>query len=106
MHSAMFAAATTTLRKFTNIRTAAYHVLLATMVGPCAVLVAFWYYPAMARWWGLIISVAVGLTIFAWAVVLEKVNKRIEDVDPASLLHQKLSGTLPPATPGEKEMKP
>lgn len=91
----LIAAGTICLRKATSIKVAAYHILLSSMLGPATCLVTFWYKPELPRWVGLIICVGVGLTIFAWAVWLEKISKRIGDTDPALILQDKLNKVLP-----------
>ena len=84
------AAGLSSLRRKVSMAVATFHVALASFICSCApyAVLAFW---PQAKWYvGIPISMAIGLTIYGVSIMLDKTNKRIEDIDPTKYLPDKL----------------
>lgn len=83
-------AAFSALRKQVSMRQAVFHVGLSSFICSCLPYVVLAFWPKLPWYIGVPISMAVGLTIFGIAVMLERTDKRIESIDPTNALPEHL----------------
>jgi hypothetical protein len=82
-------ASLSSLRREVSMRTAFFHVALASFVGPCCTfgLLAVW--PGVPWYIGIPLCGAIGLVIFGIDVLITKANKRVEELDPAQVIPER-----------------
>lgn len=84
------AAALSSLRRKVTMAVATFHVALASFIGPCSTYAILAFWPKIPPYIGIPASAAIGLSIFGISVMLDKTNRKIEDVDPTRYLPDKL----------------
>lgn len=87
------------MRQNVSIRIAALHVAMASFIGSCTpyAVLAFW---RDAPWYvGIPIAMFIGLLIFGIALMFERTEKRVAQIDPTNALPEKFRP--PPETGGK-----
>lgn len=80
------AASFSALRKKVKMGVTLYHVSLASFISAWAPYIFLALWPQTPWYVGVPISAIIGLTIFGIAVMIERTDRRVENIDPTQLI--------------------